>query len=230
MALVAIGQPLSGAAQTITPAVASMNEKPMNYATTLQPRVVWEEKEYVLIRASRMEDYVNLLSKPIFYIAYKNWNYPMRTLKWDPLFDPEEKTTTAIAWISLPSLPPIFFGKETIFSIATAIGKPLQVDLATNNKIRPSCARVKVEVDLMGDFPKRVNVGIKKKSGEIMAKWITIKYDYLPKYCKHCKLQGMKNEGTQAGDDDKVDRAQKETEEEKGERRLNDKMKSPEYQ
>ncbi|KAH0640411.1 hypothetical protein KY285_036997 [Solanum tuberosum] len=114
----------------------------------------------------------------------------MRTFKWDPLFDPEEETTTAIAWISLPTLPPNFFGKETIFSLAAAVGKPLQVDLATSNKTRPSCARVKVEVNLLGEFPKRVNVGIKKKTGEIVAKWIDIKYDYLPKYCKSCKLQG----------------------------------------
>lgn len=32
---------------------------------------------YILIRASRIEDYVHLLSKPIFYIAHHNWNYPM---------------------------------------------------------------------------------------------------------------------------------------------------------
>ncbi|KAF3639083.1 hypothetical protein FXO37_24110 [Capsicum annuum] len=99
---------------------------------------------YVLLRASRMEDDVDLLSKPIFYINYRN--YPMRTLKWDPLFDPEEETSIAIAWISLPALPPIFFGIETIFSLAVAVGKPLQVDMATTNKTRPSCARVKVEV------------------------------------------------------------------------------------
>lgn len=96
--------------------------------------------------------------------------------------------STEIAWISLPALPPNFFGKESIFSIVATVGKPLQVDMATNNKIRPSCARVKVEVDLLSDLPKRVNVGIKKKSDEIV--WITIKYDYLPKYCKNCKLQG----------------------------------------
>lgn len=82
------------------------------------------------------------------------------------------------------------FGKETIFLISTAVSKPLQVDMATSNKIRPSNARVKVEVDLMSDFPKRVNIEIKKKYGEIVAKWITIKYDYLPMYCEHCKLQG----------------------------------------
>lgn len=39
-----------------------------------------------------------------------------------------------------------------------------------------------------------VNVGIKKKSGKIVAKWIQIKYNYLPKYCRTCKLQGHNEE------------------------------------
>ncbi|KAH0695913.1 hypothetical protein KY289_013395 [Solanum tuberosum] len=119
---------------------------------------------HVLIRTSNLEDYVNLLSKPTIYIAHRNWTYPMRTLKWEPLFDPEEETMTSIAWIYFPSIPPNFFWKETMFSLAAAVGKPLQVDLATRNQTRPSCARVKVEVDLLGKFPKRINVGIRKQS------------------------------------------------------------------
>ncbi|KAH0675185.1 hypothetical protein KY285_022986 [Solanum tuberosum] len=114
----------------------------------------------------------------------------MRTLKWDPMFDPEEETTTAIAWISFPALPPNFFGRETIFSLAAAMGKPLQVDMATRNQARPSCARVKVEVDLLGEFPKRIKIGMKKTNGEVMEKWVRIKYDYVPKYCKTCMIQG----------------------------------------
>ncbi|KAK4714091.1 hypothetical protein R3W88_019998 [Solanum pinnatisectum] len=70
--------------------------------------------------------------------------------------------------------------------MATIVGKPLQVDLATKNKTRPSCARVKVEVDLLGEFPRRINIGMRKKTGEIKEKWITIKYDHIPKYCKNC--------------------------------------------
>ncbi|KAG5606966.1 hypothetical protein H5410_028458 [Solanum commersonii] len=190
----------------------SVPVKPITYLHG-EPRVIWDEEEvlrliplqcelkgdvnigllnnrYILIRASRMEDYVHLLSKPIFYIAHKNWNYPMRTLKWDPMFDPASETTIAVAWISLPSLPPNFFGKEAIFSLTTVVGKPLQVDMATTNKTRPSCARVKVEVDMLKELPKRINVGIKKKTGEVISKWIQIKYDYLPKYCCTCKLQG----------------------------------------
>ncbi|KAH0749597.1 hypothetical protein KY290_028829 [Solanum tuberosum] len=114
----------------------------------------------------------------------------MRTLKWDPMFDPEEETTTTIAWISFPSLPSNFFGRETVFSLAAAVGKPLQVDMATRNQTRPSCARVKVEVDLLGEFPKRINRCMKKTNGEVMEKWVRIKYDYVPKYCKTCMLQG----------------------------------------
>ncbi|KAG5575875.1 hypothetical protein H5410_056009 [Solanum commersonii] len=42
----------------------------------------------------------------------------MRTLKWDPMFDPKEETSTTIAWIYFPALPPNFFVKEVVFSLA----------------------------------------------------------------------------------------------------------------
>ncbi|TMW92099.1 hypothetical protein EJD97_013503 [Solanum chilense] len=67
----------------------------------------------------------------------------MRTLKWDQVFNPEEDTTTTIACISFPSLPPNHFGEEVVFSLALEVGKPVLVDMSTKNKTRPSCARVK---------------------------------------------------------------------------------------
>ncbi|XP_047270407.1 uncharacterized protein LOC124899544 [Capsicum annuum] len=102
---------------------------------------------------------------------------------------PNKETTPAVAWISFPSLPPTFFTREAVFSLAATVGKPLQVDLATQNKTRPICTKVKVKVDLLGEFPKRINIGIRKKIGEVVENWIHIKYDYMPKYCKECKLQ-----------------------------------------
>ncbi|KAG5591557.1 hypothetical protein H5410_042071 [Solanum commersonii] len=145
---------------------------------------------HVLIRASLLEDYVHLLSKPAFYITSRGNSFPMRTFKWDPMFKAEAETTTAVAWISFPSLPPNFFGEEAIFSLASAVGKPLQVDLATRNQTRPSCARVKVEVDLLKEFPKRIKIGVKRSEELISERWINIRYDYMPKYCKTCKIQG----------------------------------------
>lgn len=81
--------------------------------------------KYVLITSTLLVDYVTLSSKPQFYITHKQWSYPMRTFKWDSMFDPEDETCIGIAWISFPSLPPFFFEKETIFSLAVVVGKPL---------------------------------------------------------------------------------------------------------
>ncbi|KAG5583448.1 hypothetical protein H5410_054075 [Solanum commersonii] len=78
---------------------------------------------HVIIRASCLEDYVNLLSKLAFYLLHQRWSYPMRTLKWDSLFDPEKETSRAIAWISFPTLPPKIFVKEVVFLLAIAVGK-----------------------------------------------------------------------------------------------------------
>ncbi|KAK4735851.1 hypothetical protein R3W88_010112 [Solanum pinnatisectum] len=64
--------------------------------------------KHVLIRATLLEDYVHLLSKLAFYINQQNGSYPMRTLKWDHIFNPEEETSTAIAWISFPHLSQFF--------------------------------------------------------------------------------------------------------------------------
>ncbi|KAH0743457.1 hypothetical protein KY290_031450 [Solanum tuberosum] len=84
-----------------------------------------------------------------------------------------------------------FFGKDSLFSLATAVGKPLQLDQATINQSRPSCAKVRVLVDLAANFPKAVVVNVlDEATGELKTDKITIKHDYIPKYCSECKLQG----------------------------------------
>ncbi|XP_055825039.1 uncharacterized protein LOC129893512 [Solanum dulcamara] len=130
------------------------------------------------------------MSTPVYYLKVHDRYCQMRSFIWNPWFNPKEETSSAVAWISFPELPPNFFVKEAVFSIATAVGKPLMVYLATANKTRPSCARIKVEVDLLATLPKRINIAEEDESGIIKSKWVRINYDYLPKYCKHCRLQG----------------------------------------
>ncbi|KAH0665616.1 hypothetical protein KY285_026822 [Solanum tuberosum] len=97
----------------------------------------------------------------------------MRTLKWDPWFEPDVETSIGVGWISFPDLPLNFFAKEAIFSIATAVGTPLTVDMATKNQTRPSCARIKVEVDLTAKLPQRVRITEEDDhTGAIKYKWI----------------------------------------------------------
>lgn len=66
--------------------------------------------------------------------------------------------------------------------------------MVTRNQTSPSCTRVKVKVDLLQEFPKKIKVGVRKLNGEVDEKWIRIKYDYIPQYCTTCKIQGHADE------------------------------------
>ncbi|KAH0665012.1 hypothetical protein KY285_026218 [Solanum tuberosum] len=110
---------------------------------------------HILIRLNRMDDFVNIMSKNAYYIIDKDeYAFQMRPLIYDTKFKPDEETTQAMAWISFPHLLPTFYGKEALFSLASAVGKPVQLDSATINKTRPSCVRVKVQVDLLAELPE----------------------------------------------------------------------------
>ncbi|XP_019265782.1 PREDICTED: uncharacterized protein LOC109243329 [Nicotiana attenuata] len=57
---------------------------------------------------------------------------------------------------------------------------------------RPSCAKVKVEVNLLATLPQRIKIIEEAdETGPEESKWIKIKYDYMPKYCKTCNKQGQ---------------------------------------
>ncbi|OIT05382.1 hypothetical protein A4A49_40637 [Nicotiana attenuata] len=99
------------------------------------------EDSHVLIKLSLMEDYIHLLSKPAYYLRTQNEMWQMRCTKWNPWWKVDEETPIAITWISFQDLPPNFFGREFVFSLARAVGRPLHVDLATQNGTRPSCAK-----------------------------------------------------------------------------------------
>ncbi|KAK4343227.1 hypothetical protein RND71_036321 [Anisodus tanguticus] len=144
---------------------------------------------HLLIRCTIAEDYDTLMSRQTFEIKEKNMPYLMRTFKWDVTFNPEEETRFAYGWISFPGLPPHFHGEASLFSMAASVGKPISIDSATRNKTRPSSARVKVEVDLLKSHPKSVLIQV-GEGAEITSTSQRIRYDFLPKYCPNCKLQG----------------------------------------
>lgn len=147
---------------------------------------------HVLIRLTLWQDFLDFMSKSTYYIKAKDgYEYQLCTLIYDPKFKVGEETPMAMAWISFPGLLPTFYVKETLFSLATAVGRPLCLDAAIINKTRPSCARVKVLVDLLAELPKKIRMDIDEEIyGGIRTEWVKVQYDMLPKYCKECKLQG----------------------------------------
>lgn len=74
----------------------------------------------------------------------------------------EKRLLIAIVWMSFPSLPPNYFIKEAIFSLASAVEKPLHFDLSTKNQNTPSCVKVKIEVDLLREYPQCIQIGDRK--------------------------------------------------------------------
>ncbi|KAG5616263.1 hypothetical protein H5410_016087 [Solanum commersonii] len=122
---------------------------------------------HILIRATLLEDYVHLLSKPAFFIAHKNLSFPMRTLKWDPMFNPGRR----------------------------------DVDMATKNQTRPSCARVKVEVDLLQEFPKHIKIGMRLQNDE--------GHNEQQCYGEHPKLYPSKEKKTEKGEEKHHEEANK---------------------
>lgn len=92
--------------------------------------------------------------------------------------------------MSFPDLPPNFFAKKLIFFIATIIGNPLTVDVATRNQMRPSCANIQVEVELVAKLSQRARINEEDITFEIKYKWVKVQYDYMPKYCSEFFLQG----------------------------------------
>ncbi|KAK4380767.1 hypothetical protein RND71_002629 [Anisodus tanguticus] len=149
---------------------------------------------HVLIRCTIVEDFDTLMSKQTFEIKEKNKPYLMRTFKWDVSFNPAEESRFAYGWISFPGLSPHYYGESTLFSMAAAVGTPIAVDAATLNKTRPSCARVKVEFDLLKNHPQHVVIQVGEGDG-ITTELQKIRYDFKPKYCTNCKLQGHDVDG-----------------------------------
>lgn len=120
----------------------------------------------------------------------------MRTLIYDSWFKTTEETTKALAWISFPNLLPTYFAKECLFSLAFVVGKPVQLDLAIINRTRPSCARVKVLVDLKGEFPKSVIMDIvNEATGKIKKEVVIINMITSPSIAMNakCKVTTMMN-------------------------------------
>ncbi|KAG5631300.1 hypothetical protein H5410_003017 [Solanum commersonii] len=78
---------------------------------------------HVLMRFELFEDFVNMMSKPSYYITDNaRLYYPMRPLIYDEKFRDDEETSQAKAWISFPDLWPTFFWERTYFFICISSG------------------------------------------------------------------------------------------------------------
>ncbi|KAG5632754.1 hypothetical protein H5410_004471, partial [Solanum commersonii] len=124
-------------------------------------------------------------------ILFNGEEHQYRVFPWSIGYNPKEEMPLAVVWISLPKLSPYLFAKKSLLSIASAVGKPIAIDKATQIKSRPNTTRVKVILDLMEKLPNRIRLQfVDGKSSKLIKVFQEIVYDNLPLYCNYCKHQG----------------------------------------
>ncbi|KAL0451242.1 UNVERIFIED_CONTAM: hypothetical protein Slati_1102300 [Sesamum latifolium] len=135
----------------------------------------------VFIKFELEEDYTKLWIKSIWFVD----GFPMRVFKWTPTFNPREESPIVPVWVRLPELPIQFFDKEALFSIGHLLGTPLRMDVSTATLVRPSVARVCVEINLLE--PLQSEVGLEFGTEMFIQ---PVLYERLPKYCGTCRHLG----------------------------------------
>nr|XP_009770480.1 PREDICTED: uncharacterized protein LOC104221176 [Nicotiana sylvestris] len=74
--------------------------------------------------------------------------------------------------------------------VVSAIGTPLEMDLATRGRTRPSMAKVRVEIDQLKNQPYSVYVGQIYKNAPQKDFVQKLEFEGIPKYCKFCRTLG----------------------------------------
>ncbi|KAG5612387.1 hypothetical protein H5410_023668 [Solanum commersonii] len=92
----------------------------------------------ILLRFDLYEDYVLALSRSVNYLLYNGEEHQCRVFPWSIGYNPKEETTLNLWFGFLYELISDLFAKKSLLSIASAVGKPIAIDKATQIKSRPS--------------------------------------------------------------------------------------------
>ncbi|XP_070010002.1 uncharacterized protein [Nicotiana sylvestris] len=104
-----------------------------------------------------------------------------------PDFKPEEDLPIAPVWVLLPGLPFHMHTWHYVKQVVSSIGIPLEMDLATRGRTRPSMTKVRIEIDLLKPQPENVYVGQIYEDSPQKGFVQKLEYEGIPKYCKFCK-------------------------------------------
>ncbi|KAL0363789.1 UNVERIFIED_CONTAM: histone H3.2 [Sesamum calycinum] len=137
--------------------------------------------KHVLISLTHESDFSRLWLRRIWYLH----GYPMRIFKWSPTFTPGQESLVVPVWACLPELPAHLFHKNALFTIASMIGTPLQIDDFTFNQSKLSKARICVEIDVTHSLMEEFDILI---HGTTITQ--KVEYEQVPHYCRLCKHVG----------------------------------------
>ncbi|KAI5648880.1 hypothetical protein M9H77_34885 [Catharanthus roseus] len=149
------------------PAAAAPTVKPIQ-TYKKEPTLILEEEDIF-----SLADYMRIWLQGQWTFQ----GFPMRLFKWSPKFH---------------NLPIHLFQKATLFSFASAIGKPLKSDGPTAKPTRPSIARVCTKLDLLKPHVHRIWIGTPSGKGF----WQPVGYEGIPSYYSSCRRLGHSMEAS----------------------------------
>lgn len=144
-------------------------------------RITLIDQARIMLTFQNESDYLRCFYRRSWHIS----GCHMRVTKWTVDFDPSSDAPIVPVWVALPALPVHLHQQEALFEIVRPIGLPIKLDIATAKGLRPSVARVCVELDVSQDLPQKIYIQAK---GRLILQ--TIIYEDLPLFCKDCRRLG----------------------------------------
>ncbi|XP_050938810.1 uncharacterized protein LOC127148657 [Cucumis melo] len=113
------------------------------------------------------------------------WHFggkPMLLRKWTPGIVPESFVFNSVpVWIRLGKIPMELWIEAGLAVVASAVGKPISLDLTTKERRRLSYARVCVELEGGSNMPAGITVSLRGVDFNV-----SINYEWKPRKCNLC--------------------------------------------
>ncbi|EOA27131.1 hypothetical protein CARUB_v10023230mg, partial [Capsella rubella] len=135
-------------------------------------------RQFFMIRFELVEEYLAVLTGG----PWRAFGSYLMVQAWSPEFDPmRNEIVTTPVWVRLSNIPVNMYHRSILMEIATGLGKPIKVDMATLNFDRARFARICVEVNLA--YPLKGTIMIN-------AERYYVAYEGLTNICSLCGLYG----------------------------------------
>ncbi|KAL4018356.1 hypothetical protein IC575_021951 [Cucumis melo] len=142
------------------------------------PIITILENDLICFQFRRSKSVEWILSRGPWHLDDKS----MLLRKWTPGIVPEFFVFNSVpVWIRLGKLPMELWTEAGLAVVASAVGKPISLDLATKERRRLSYARVCVELEAGSNMPAEITVSLRGVDFNV-----SVNYEWKPRKCNLC--------------------------------------------
>ncbi|VFQ59731.1 unnamed protein product [Cuscuta campestris] len=135
------------------------------------------KSQEILFIFKREEDYLR-------WFHQRKWNIKSSTItlcKWSVDYSPFKDCPVIPVWVEIKNIPLHLSDQIPLYSIASALGKPLKLGRKTAMGIYPGSAKVCVEMDVSISKPPKIHLRLGTRD-----LWLPCSYEDHPPFCSKC--------------------------------------------